>query len=31
MAIETIFAHVSCSNLEASIGWYEKFFGKPPL
>ncbi|KRB23424.1 VOC family protein [Mesorhizobium loti] len=31
MAIETIFAHVSCSDLEASIGWYEKLFGKPPL
>ena len=31
MAIETIFAHVSCSDLEASIGWYEKLFGKAPL
>jgi hypothetical protein len=31
MAIETIFAHVSCSNLEVSIGWYEGLFGKPPL
>jgi hypothetical protein len=31
MAIETVFAHVSCSSLEASISWYEKLFGKPPL
>ncbi|WP_032928450.1 VOC family protein [Mesorhizobium sp. LNHC221B00] len=31
MAIQTIFAHVSCSDLEASIGWYEKLFGKAPL
>jgi catechol 2,3-dioxygenase-like lactoylglutathione lyase family enzyme len=31
MAIQTIFAHVSCSDLEASIAWYEKLFGKPPL
>ncbi|QKC82754.1 VOC family protein [Mesorhizobium sp. NZP2077] len=31
VAIETIFAHVSCSDLEASIGWYEKLFGKAPL
>ncbi|WP_027059907.1 VOC family protein [Mesorhizobium loti] len=31
MAIQTIFAHVSCSDLEDSIGWYEKLFGKPPL
>ena len=30
MAIETIFAHVSCSNLEASTQWYEKLFGKAP-
>lgn len=25
MAIETIFAHVSCSDLEASIGWSGPF------
>ena len=31
MAIETIFAHVSCSDLESGIGWYEKLFGKAPL
>lgn len=31
MAIQTIFAHVSCSDLETSIAWYEKLFGKPPL
>lgn len=30
MAIETIFAHVSCSNLEASIAWYTKLFGRGP-
>jgi hypothetical protein len=31
MAIATIFAQVSCSDLETSISWYEKLFGKPPL
>lgn len=31
MAIQTIFAHVSCSDIEASIGWYERLFGKAPL
>lgn len=31
MSIATIFAHVSCSNLETSIAWYEKLFGMPPL
>ena len=31
MSIATVFAHVSCSNLESSIAWYEKLFGKPPL
>ena len=30
MAIQTIFAHLSCSNLEKSVAWYEKLFGKPP-
>ncbi|TPI18137.1 MULTISPECIES: VOC family protein [unclassified Mesorhizobium] len=30
MGIETIFAHVSCSNLEASVKWYQKLFGKAP-
>jgi len=30
MGISTIFAHVSCSNLTASIRWYEKLFGAPP-
>jgi catechol 2,3-dioxygenase-like lactoylglutathione lyase family enzyme len=29
MAIHTIFAHVSCSDLEASLPWYEKLFGMP--
>ena len=30
MGIETIFAEVSCSDLEASLPWYEKLFGKAP-
>jgi catechol 2,3-dioxygenase-like lactoylglutathione lyase family enzyme len=30
MAIETIFARVSCSNLETSAAWYEKLFGRAP-
>ena len=30
MGIETVFANVSCSNLETSLPWYEKLFGKPP-
>lgn len=30
MSIETIFANVSCSELERSIAWYKKLFGKPP-
>ena len=29
MPIQTIFAHVSCSSLEASTRWYETLFGKP--
>jgi hypothetical protein len=29
--IQTIFAHVSCSDIDASTPWYEKLFGKPPL
>jgi hypothetical protein len=31
MTIATIFAQVSCSDLEISAPWYEKLFGKPPL
>jgi hypothetical protein len=31
MTIATIFAQVSCSDLETSLPWYEKLFGKPPL
>lgn len=31
MGIATIFAHVSCSDLETSVRWYEKLFGVPPL
>lgn len=30
MSIETIFAHVSCADIETSIPWYEKLFAKPP-
>ena len=30
MGIETIFANLSCTSLEASLPWYEKLFGKPP-
>jgi len=28
MAIQTIFAHVSCSDLKTSEAWYAKLFGK---
>ncbi len=31
MGIETVFAHISCSDLARSTAWYEKLFGKPPL
>ena len=31
MPIQTIFAHVSCSDIDASTRWYEKLFGRPPL
>jgi catechol 2,3-dioxygenase-like lactoylglutathione lyase family enzyme len=31
MSIETIFAHVSCSDIETSARWYEKLFGKEPI
>jgi len=30
MGIETIFAHVNCSDLEVSVQWYEKLFGRSP-
>ncbi|MET0746929.1 MAG: VOC family protein [Rhizobium sp.] len=30
MPIETIFAHISCSNLKTSAAWYEKLFGRAP-
>jgi hypothetical protein len=30
MAIKTIFAHVSCSDLESSEKWYSKLFGRGP-
>ena len=29
MAIQTIFAHISCSDIAASEAWYAKLFGKP--
>ncbi len=31
MGIATIFAQVSCSDIQTSVAWYEKLFGKPPL
>jgi hypothetical protein len=31
MSIKTIFAHVSCADIESSAPWYEKLFGKPPV
>jgi hypothetical protein len=31
MGIETVFAHISCSDLARSTAWYEKLFGEPPL
>jgi catechol 2,3-dioxygenase-like lactoylglutathione lyase family enzyme len=31
MGINTVFAHVSCSDLETSLAWYQKLFGKPPI
>jgi hypothetical protein len=31
MSIETVFAHVSCSDVATSAPWYEKLFGRPPL
>ena len=30
MPIETIFAHVSCTDLETSVKWYAKLFGRQP-
>ena len=30
MAIETVFANVSCSNLKVSEAWYAKLFGRGP-
>ncbi|HTV00471.1 MAG TPA: VOC family protein [Luteitalea sp.] len=30
MSIETIFANISCADLEASVPWYQKVFGVPP-
>ena len=31
MPIRTVFAGVSCSNIEVSTAWYEKLFGLPPV
>jgi hypothetical protein len=30
MPIEKVFAHISCSNLESSIAWFTKLFGRSP-
>ncbi len=30
MAIDKIYAHVSCSDLDGSTAWFEKLFGRPP-
>jgi hypothetical protein len=31
MGIATIFAQISCSDIENSVTWYTKLFGKPPI
>jgi hypothetical protein len=31
MSIATIFARVSCRDIETSLPWYEKLFGKAPI
>jgi hypothetical protein len=31
VGIATIFANVSCRDMEVSRPWYEKLFGMPPL
>ena len=31
MSIQTIFARVSCADIEVSVAWYSKLFGKAPL
>lgn len=31
MGIETIFAHISCSDIKTSKAWYEKLFGKSTI
>jgi len=31
MSVQTVFAHFSCSDLQISLPWYEKLFGKPPI
>jgi hypothetical protein len=30
MPIEKVFAHISCSNLESSIPWFTRLFGRAP-
>ena len=30
MAIERIFAHLSCRDLDRSIGWFQHLYGRPP-
>lgn len=31
MSIQTVFAHVSCTDLTTSLPWYQKLFGKAPI
>jgi len=30
VGIATVFAHISCRDIEASEAWYTKLFGRPP-
>ena len=31
MSIQTVFAHVSCTDLTTSLPWYQELFGKAPI
>jgi hypothetical protein len=31
LSIRTIFAHISCRDIGASLPWYENLFARPPL
>lgn len=31
MGIRTVFAHISCTDINVSADWYERLFGQPPL